>query len=168
MERLGGGMQSGGVTRRQCVLGSRRLALCALALLCSACAHDVVARVRGQASGELRCARDGLRVQVVGTLQGPGRAPVELRVVDAEGCDAERRYFCVPGGACATTLEAVAPTPSRAGLERALWLLRTQTRGRCPGDTQRVVQESESLFQLETCDGLWPYHCRAAGCERLR
>jgi hypothetical protein len=168
MDRLGFGMQSASVQARRDVLGTRLLVLWASVLLCSACAHDVVARVRGQASAELRCARDGLRVRVVGTLRGPGRAPVELHVVDAEGCDAERRYFCVPGGACATTLAAVVPAASRAGLHRALWLLRTQTRGRCPGDTQRVVQESESLFQLETCDGLWPYHCRAAGCERLR
>jgi hypothetical protein len=168
MERLGIGMQSASVQARRELLGTRLLVLCASALLCTACARDVVARVRGQSSGELRCASDGLRVRVVGTLRGPGRAPVELHVVDAEGCDAERRYFCVPRGACATTLAAVVPAPARAGLERALWLLRTQTRGRCPGETQRVVQESESLFRLETCDGLWPYHCRAAGCERLR
>ena len=139
-----------------------------LACVLSACAHDVAARVRGQASRELSCVGEGLRVQVVGTLQGRGREPVQLHVVDAEGCDAERRYFCVPGGACATTLEAVTPATSHAGLKRALWLLRTQTRGRCPGDTQRVVQESESLFVLETCDGRWSYHCRASGCDRLR
>jgi len=131
-----------------------------------ACAHDLHLRAQRQAVDELRCAAPGLRVRAVGVLQSRAPHAVEVSVFDAEGCDAERRYFCVARRACEPTL-ALVPREQRAGLELALWLLRTETRARCPGDTLRVVQESESLFVLEACDGRWEYHCRATGCERL-
>ena len=135
-------------------------------LLLHGCAHDLHQRAQRQASDELHCTAPGLRVRAVGVLQSRGPHPQQVSVFDAEGCDADRRYFCVASRGCASTLGFV-PKETRAGLERALWLLRTETRGRCPGEAQRVVQESESLFVLETCDGRWEYHCRDAGCERL-
>jgi hypothetical protein len=132
----------------------------------NACAHDLHRRAQRQASEELHCVAPGLRVRAVGMLQSRAPRAEQVSVFDAEGCDDERRYFCTASRGCAPTL-ALVPKETRAGLERALWLLRTETRGRCPGEAQRVIQESESLFVLETCDGRWDYHCRDAGCERL-
>lgn len=143
-----------------------------LLLLLSGCVRDLHGRAGRQATEELRCAAPGLRVRAVGVLESRPPHVQEVSVFDAEGCDAERRYYCVrdagSGPRCAVELAGVVSADAHAGLARALWLLRTQTRGRCPGETQRVVQESQSLFVLEACDGRWQYHCRATACERLR
>ena len=130
------------------------------------CAHDLHFQAQRQAVDELHCAAPGLRVRAVGVLQSLGPYVQEVSVFDAEGCNGEQRYYCMAFQACEPTLERALERVD-PGLERALWLLRTQTRGRCPGEELRVVQESESLFVLEACDGRWEYHCRDAGCERL-
>ena len=145
-----------------------RLLGCALAVWTCGCAHDLQLQAQSQAKHALRCEPPGLRVRAVGVLQGRAPYALEVSVFDAEGCDAEQRYFCAANQACSTTLDTLLPKSARAGMARALWLLRTQTRARCPGETQRVVVESESLFVLETCDGRWEYHCRAQSCERLK
>jgi hypothetical protein len=146
----------------------RLLLALSLASCASACAHQLHAQAQAQAAVDMRCQPPLLRVRPVGVLQGRGARPTRVSVFDAEGCDAARHYFCADGKGCRTTLEALLSPSEREGLSRASRLLVTQTRGRCPGDTQQVVQESASLFVLSACDGEWEYLCRAAGCERLR
>ena len=151
---------------------SRSGAMIAAAWALLGCGPGLPLRVQRQATRELHCEPPGLRVRAVGVLQSRGPSPVEVSVFDVEGCDLEHRYFCTPGksGAarCAPALQSVTPKTTWAGLQRALSLLRTAARGRCPAETLRVEQESETLFVFEACDGRWPYHCRDRGCERLR
>jgi hypothetical protein len=144
------------------------LVMLAGCLLSGCAALETQARVR--ASADLRCEPRLLRVQRVGTLRVRPRAPIELALYQAEGCDGEREYFCAQDGervVCESVARALPWPESVASIEQARRLLRTSSRARCPGTELRVVQESVSLFRYEACDGRWLYHCRRGRCEGL-
>lgn len=146
-------------------------ALLSCVILAVGCASPLVGLAERRAARELSCPPPALRVQPTGELAvraGAQRLRVEL--FDAEGCEREQRYLCVeaPRPRCVTHVaELTLPPTQQAALERALHLLRTTARARCPGSDLAVVQESETLFRFHACDGAWLYHCRARGCERL-
>jgi len=143
------------------------LLLCLSVAACGAATAVVVER---RAQRELSCRTPALRVQATGELVVGRQAQSRVQLYDAEGCEREQRYLCVdaPEPRCATRVaDLPVPAAQHAGLERALRLLRTTARARCPESELRVVQESETLFRFHACDGAWLYHCRALGCERL-
>lgn len=143
--------------------------LCGIALAgCGAGLADAADRA---AQREMPCAIPGRRVVPVGHLVVAPRAPLEIALYEASGCEQERLYLCVDdhGAHCEHDIAQLPqPAPdSHAAIARALHLLRTASRARCPAAEITVVQESESLFHFHACDGNWLYHCRARGCDRL-
>jgi hypothetical protein len=141
----------------------------ALLALAAGCAPGLRSHAERQAARELSCSGAALRVRPIGQLV-LGRGALNVLLYDAAGCEREQLYLCVeePAARCVTRSAQLATGPAQdAALTRALHLLRTTARARCPEATLRVVQESESLFRFEACDGAWLYHCRARGCERL-
>jgi hypothetical protein len=104
----------------------------------------------------------------VGELRSGGRREHVVELYEASGCDQEQLYVCaVETHACVHEIASLPWPEARPVLEREHALLRTAARARCPESELRVVQESETLFRFEACDGTWLYHCRARGCERL-
>jgi hypothetical protein len=146
-------------------------ALVSCVILAVGCASPLVPIAERRAAGELSCRPPALRVQPTGELAvGADAQPLRVELFDAEGCEREQRYLCVdvPQPRCVTHVAELAlPPRQRAALERALHLLRTTARARCPGSDLAVIQESETLFRFHACDGAWLYHCRAHRCERL-
>jgi hypothetical protein len=122
-------------------------------------------RVERAAGQELDCKPAKLRVQSLGELQL--LEPVlRLQVYHAEGCQQERTYYCRSGGTCAARLKTLGiGEAARAAVLRALHIRRTTSRARCPSDAERLVQESQTLYRFETCDGRWLVHCLRRGCE---
>lgn len=146
-------------------------ALLSCVILAVGCSPTLASIAERRAARELSCRPPALRVQPTGELE-VGRAARRVRVAlyDAEGCEREQRYLCLEAAEPQCALQAAnlsLPPVQQAALERALRLLRTTARARCPGSELRVVQESETLFRFHACDGAWLYHCRARGCERL-
>jgi hypothetical protein len=133
------------------------------------CAHGVTELAHARAARELHCREPALRVRPIGVLDvlaWPGH-PVSL--YEASGCDQEQVYVCADAGGarCERAIEDLPRPEAHAALEQALDLLRKRARARCPESELHVVQESQTLFRFEACDGEWLYHCRARGCEWL-
>ncbi len=140
----------------------------ALLGLGAGCAPSLAKSARLRAERELRCVEPALRVRAVGVLQVGSRARHEIELFEASGCEQEQIYLCSrQTRRCERELAALPWPETHAALARAEALLRQAARARCPDSELRVVQESESLFRFEACDGHWSYHCRARGCERL-
>lgn len=139
------------------------------ALALGACAPSLAGVADKTAQREMPCAIPGRRVLPVGRLVVSPRAPLEVALYEASGCEQERLYLCVEQDhpRCEHEIAQLPQPDSHAALARALHLLRTTSRARCPAADLAVVQESESLFRFHACDGTWLYHCRARGCERL-
>lgn len=137
------------------------------AALCQAaagCGAATARQARTLAETQLACTGRALAVKPIGELVVRPRAPVTLHLYDAEGCGAARAYLCLVGdsGRCVTdTAELPADLAPLAA--RALHLRRTVSRARCPASAERVVQESESLWRFEACDGTWALHCPLVG-----
>jgi len=147
-----------------------RAAALAWLLACSGlgCALDMGSTARSRAQAELHCTAPALRLRGVGHLRIGSGYTRELTLYEASGCDQEQLYYCSKVmRRCERDLGAVVPHGDVAVVERAHAVLRQAARARCPESELRVIQESESLFRFESCDGAWLYHCRARGCERL-
>ena len=140
-----------------------------LALVTQAsCGSGLAHRATLLAERELHCAPPALRVRSVGELRVGSHAAHRVELYEASGCEQEQLYLCTTEARqCAKEIGALPWPNTQPALERALRLLRTTARARCPESELRVIQESESLFRFEACDGAWLYHCRARGCERL-
>jgi hypothetical protein len=137
-----------------------------------ACGSEAAQVAQARAVRELRCRAPALRVQSIGELRVRALPDAPVALFEAHGCDQWQFYACVqaPAGGGLRCERDVAELPYPAAhpaLARALELLRTTARARCPASELRVVQESESLFQYAACDGTWTFHCRARGCERI-
>jgi hypothetical protein len=151
--------------RSERVRGWRWIA--ALSLIATGCAgsSDVARRL---AEAQLSCHGRALRVDPIGELWLRPRAPVRLSVYDAHGCGDAQVYLCDEATPVRCVREPSALAPELASLAtRALHLRRTISRARCPAREERVVQESESLWRFEACDGRWTLHCVGDRCERL-
>jgi hypothetical protein len=146
-----------------------RVAAMLCGLLLAGCGSASAALAERSAARELSCPAPRLRVQATGELAVGVPPALRVSLYDAEGCARELRYLCVeqPQVRCTIRIEALPEAAHHRALARALHLLRTSARARCPGSELRVVQESETLFRFHACDGAWLYHCRARGCERL-
>ena len=133
------------------------------------CAAGLGSVATRQAQRELRCSPPALRMRGVGELRVVGRRQThEVVLYEASGCEQERLYLCAADThGCAHEIDALPWPEAHAAFERALQVLRTAARARCPASELRVSAESETLFRFEACDGAWLYHCRARGCERL-
>jgi hypothetical protein len=153
----------------------RLLAAGACAATCATeagCANDAARVAEARAVRELRCQASALRVQAIGELRvlALGEEPVWL--FEAHGCDQWQFYACANGRGesslrCGRTVQELPYPAAHPALQRALDLLRTTARARCPESELRVDQESASLYRYEACDGTWIFHCRARGCERI-
>ena len=121
------------------------------------------------AERDLACTLPGRRVTAIGRLIAVPRAPFEVALFEAAGCEKEQLYVCIdaPSPRCEHDVAALPRPETHAALRRSLHLLRTASRARCPPADLTVVQESESLFRFEACDGEWLFHCIGARCERL-
>jgi hypothetical protein len=143
------------------------LGWCSLVALLG-CGQAAAGVAQQRAERELHCQPPALRVHAIGTLRvlaWPGH-PVSL--YEASGCEQEQLYVCSDGQTrCERSIADLPEPAAHPALERALELLRTAARARCPESELSVVQESATLFQFAACDGAWLYHCRARGCERL-
>jgi hypothetical protein len=139
------------------------------ALALAGCAPSLTDAADTTAQREMPCAIPGRRVLPVGKLVVAPRAPLEVTLYEASGCEQERLYLCIASEhpRCESDIARLPQPGSHAALTRALHLLRTTSRARCPAADLTVTQESESLFRFHACDGTWLYHCRARGCERL-
>jgi hypothetical protein len=157
------------VVPRRRFAAARRRWLPVLLACAAGCGSGAAALAERSAVRELSCRPPELRVQPTGEVVVGTPASLHVTVYDAEGCEREQRYLCVdlPELRCVTRPAELAQPEQRRAFDRALHLLRTSARARCPGSELRVVQESETLFRFEACDGSWLYHCRARGCDRL-
>ena len=138
-----------------------------LVLGCGAGSAEVA---QARAVRELKCGASELRVQAIGELRVLASPDRVVSLFEAHGCDQWQMYACVDedGARCERSIAELPYAPAHPALERALELLRTTSRARCPASELRVEQESQSLFRFEACDGAWLYHCRARGCEWIR
>ena len=121
------------------------------------------------AQRDLACTIPGRRVLPIGRLIADPRAPFEVALYEASGCEKEQLYVCIeaPAPRCERSIAQLPRPETHAALTRSLHLLRTKSRARCPPADLTVVQESESLFRFEACDGEWLFHCIGARCEQL-
>lgn len=142
-----------------------------VASMLAGCAASLSTVAAHQAERELACSPPALLMRGVGELRVGRTAHPDWNVelYEASGCEKEQLYFCARGARdCVHAIDALPWPDAHPAIERALSLLRTVARARCPQSALGVVAESESLFRFEACDGSWLYHCRARGCERLR
>jgi len=140
-----------------------------LSIAISACGASLAQLAERRAVGDFGCRPPALRVSEMGELR-VGRQPgLRVELYEASGCEREQVYLCVdePSARCESAISALPAHADHRALERALHLLRTVSRARCPGSELRVSQESESLYRYEACDGRWLYHCRRERCDRL-
>ena len=140
-----------------------------VSILIAGCGPSLAALAEQRAVRDFGCRAPALRMQKTGELQVGGRAGLRVELHEASGCDREQLYLCVdqPRARCESAITALPDAAHHQDIERALHVLRTVSRARCPASELRVVQESQTLYQYEACDGRWLYHCRARGCERL-
>ena len=138
-------------------------------VLLAGCGADLQRLAQLRAARELRCKEPALRVRPIGELRVLSWPEHPVRLYEASGCEQQQVYACVAQGGprCERALEDLPAPQAHAALEQALVLLRKAARARCPESELHVVQESESLFRFEACDGEWLYHCRARGCTWL-
>jgi hypothetical protein len=141
-----------------------------LAFALPGCASGVAEVAHGRAARELRCREPALRVRAIGELDVLAWADHPVSLFEASGCEQEQVYVCADAGGarCERAIDDLPRPQAHAALTQALALLRTKSRARCPEAELRVVQESQTLFRFEACDGQWLYHCRARGCDWLQ
>jgi hypothetical protein len=140
----------------------------AIVLAAAGCGTGLAGIATPLAERELHCGAPALRMRGVGVLRTLGAHPRTVELYEASGCDQEQLYVCaVEMRGCVHEIAALPWPDARPVLEREQTLLRTAARARCPEDELRVVQESETLFRFEACDGAWLFHCRAHACVRL-
>lgn len=150
------------------LVGSCALLL-SIVIVQAGCAPGVAEVAHGRAVRELRCREPALRVRPIGELNVLSWAGHPVSLFEASGCEQEQVYVCADTGGvrCERAIDDLPRPEAHAALEQALALLRTKSRARCPESELRIVQESQTLFRFEACDGEWLYHCRARGCEWL-
>ncbi len=140
-----------------------------MAVALAGCGASVGAAAKRAAARDLTCDLPGRRVMAIGRLVADPRAPFEVALFEASGCEQEQLYVCIdtPTPRCERQIAALPRPETHAALTRSLHLLRTASRARCPPADLTVVQESESLFHFDACDGEWLYHCIGSRCEKL-
>jgi hypothetical protein len=131
---------------------------------------DTAAVARMRAEQALQCRGADLVSQSLGELVLRPRDPLRVRVHESWGCKQSVLYFCRTDRRpveCNPDPVALLGEDLGADARTALHVRRTASRARCPTSDERVVQESDTLFRFEACDGTWLHHCRATGCTRL-
>jgi hypothetical protein len=141
----------------------------AMLVILGGCGSGLSELAESSAQRDLACTLPGRRLQAIGRLTVAPAVPFEVELYEASGCEQEQLYLCTtePSPRCARSIEALPRPDTHAALARSLRLLRTASRARCPTAELSVVQESESLFVFEACDGTWLFHCLSERCERL-
>jgi hypothetical protein len=147
------------------VLSAAALASSAIA----ACGPDLAELARRRAMHAFGCLPPALQLRSMGELHVGVRGALRVYLYEASGCEREQVYLCVdePVARCEPTISRLPAPALHPALARALHLLRTVSRARCPGSELRVTQESQTLYRYQACDGRWLYHCRAHRCDRL-